>query len=122
MITPEESLNAIHSAGGFSVLAHPCLYRLGWKETEALIAYLKELGMNGLECWHSSNTAEESRKLQKLAKAYALLPTGGSDFHGAAKPDIELGCGRGSLRISALYLDDIKQAMGLRPSASDGIS
>lgn len=121
MISPEESLNAIHAAGGFSVLAHPCLYRLGWEETETLIAYLKELGMNGLECWHSSNTAEESRKLQKLAKSYHLLPTGGSDFHGAAKPDIELGCGRGSLRVSALYLDDIKQAMGLLPSASDGI-
>ena len=41
---------------------------------------------------------------------YGLFPTGGSDFHGANKPDIAIGCGRGSLRISALLLDDIKKA------------
>lgn len=74
MISPEESLNAIHAAGGFSVLAHPCLYRLGWEETETLIAYLKELGMNGLECWHSSNTAEDAGKGRPGRRKVAYRP------------------------------------------------
>ncbi len=112
-VSPEESIAAIRAAGGFPVLAHPCQYKLGWAKTEELIALLKEAGLRGLECFHSSNNQEESRKLRSLAMKYGLAPTGGSDFHGKAKPDIELGKGRGRLIVPALYLDDIKLAMFL---------
>lgn len=112
-ITPAEALGAIKAAGGFSVLAHPCQYKFGWKGTEELILFLKPLGLRGLECFHSSNNQEESRKLRALAMKHGLACTGGSDFHGAAKPDIDIGCGRGNLRVPALYLDDIKLAMFL---------
>ena len=37
-----------------------------------------------------------------------MLPSGGSDFHGANKPDIELGKGRGGLRVTYGLLEDIK--------------
>ena len=111
LITPEEVLNALQTAGGFPVLAHPLQYKLGWAGTEELVSMLKEHGLCGLECFHSSNNQDESGKLRKLAKKYSLAPTGGSDFHGAAKPDIEIGSGRGGLRVSALYLDDIKLSM-----------
>lgn len=72
---------------------------------------LTDHGLRGLECFHSSNNQDESGKLRKLAKKYSLALTGGSDSHGAAKPDIEIGSGRGGLRVSALYLDDIKLSM-----------
>ena len=111
LITPEEVLNALQAAGGFPVLAHPLQYKLGWAGTEELISQLTDHGLCGLECFHSSNNQDESGKLRKLAKKYSLAPTGGSDFHGAAKPDIEIGSGRGGLRVSALYLDDIKLSM-----------
>lgn len=111
MITPEESIRAIRNAGGFPVLAHPCQYKFGWKETEELILYLKSLGMHGLECYHSSNNQHESGKLCSIALKHDLAITGGSDFHGAAKPDIKLGVGRGGLRVPAYYLDTIKLAM-----------
>ena len=113
IITPAEAIQAIRNAGGFPVLAHPCLYRLGWMQTEELVRSLKELGLGGVECWHSSNYAEESSKLCRMADRYSLLPTGGSDFHGAAKPDIQIGSGRGNLRVSAEYLDAMKLAMFL---------
>ena len=108
-ILPKEALEAIRSAGGLSVLAHPCQYRLGWNKTEVLLSYLKDLGLDGVECWHSSNHIEESRKLRSLAEAYGLFPTGGSDFHGAAKPDIELGKGRGNLRIPYSVLENVRR-------------
>lgn len=111
LITPEESIEAIRSAGGFPVLAHPCQYKLGWAETEQLIVTLKEYGLRGLECYHSSNNQSESGKLRSLAMKHDLAITGGSDFHGAAKPDIKIGVGRGGLRVPALYLDTIKLAM-----------
>lgn len=111
LITPEESIHAIRNAGGFPVLAHPCQYKLGWEETEQLILTLKECGLRGLECYHSSNNQSESGKLRSLAMKHDLAITGGSDFHGAAKPDIKIGVGRGGLRVPALYLDTIKLAM-----------
>lgn len=111
VITPEDSIRAIRNAGGFPVLAHPCQYKLGWKETEELIISLHEAGLGGLECFHSSNNSYESGKLRVLADKHALAITGGSDFHGAAKPDIQIGTGRGGLCVSAEYLDVIKLAM-----------
>ena len=97
-------------AGAFPVLAHPLQYHLGYGGVEELVLFLKELGLKGLEVYHSSNNACESSKLKQIAKKYHLLPSGGSDFHGSNKPDIEIGTGRGGLRISHLLLDDIKEA------------
>lgn len=115
-ITPERAMELLTSSKASPVLAHPYLYHLGDAKTEELVAFLKGLGLQGLEVYHSSNNQHESGKLKGLAKKYGLFPTGGSDFHGSNKPDIDLGCGRGRLRISALLLDDIKkirQEMGL---------
>ena len=108
-ITPEHAIKILTGCNAFPVLAHPLQYHLGDKKTEELVCYLKELGLLGLEVYHSSNNQYESLKLKSLARKYGLFPTGGSDFHGSNKPDIELGTGRGGLRISSLLLDDIKQ-------------
>ena len=109
-LSPEEVVKTLISNGAFVALAHPFQYKFGDKKTEELIAHMADLGMKGLEVYHSSNNKLESMKLQEMAVRHHLLPTGGSDFHGANKPDIAIGCGRGSLRISALLLDDIKKA------------
>ncbi|MBE5978666.1 MAG: PHP domain-containing protein [Paenibacillaceae bacterium] len=108
-ITPEHAMKILRDCKASPVLAHPYQYHLGDKKTEELVSYLKEMGLHGLEVYHSSNNQYESGKLKKLAKKYQLFPTGGSDFHGTNKPDIDLGTGRGGLRISALLLDDIKR-------------
>ncbi len=108
-ITPEHAMNILLNCKASPVLAHPYQYHLGDKKTEELVSYLKDLGLHGLEVYHSSNNQYESGKLKKLADKYGLFPTGGSDFHGSNKPDISLGCGRGRLRISSLLLQDIKR-------------
>ena len=84
-------------------LAHPFQYKFGDKKTEELIAHMADLGMKGLEVYHSSNNKLESMKLQEMAVRHHLLPTGGSDFHGG------IGTGRGGLRVSSLLLEDIKR-------------
>ena len=108
-ITPEHAMKLLGDCNASPVLAHPYQYHLGDKKTEELVSFLKQLGLHGLEVYHSSNNQYESGKLKKLAKKYQLFPTGGSDFHGTNKPDIDLGTGRGGLRVSALLLDDIKR-------------
>lgn len=109
-LSPETAVELILAAGGFPALAHPLQYRFSNRDLDGLTAYLKGLGMKGLEVYHSSCNAWESQKLKELAVRHGLLPTGGSDFHGANKPDIRIGSGRGNLRISFLLLDDIRAA------------
>ena len=92
----------------FPALAHPLQYKFGTEELNGLVAHLKELGLAGLEVYHSSNNQYESMKLKEMALKYQLLPTGGSDFHGKNKPDIDLGTGRGGLHVSSLLLEDIR--------------
>lgn len=108
-IAPQHAMKILTDNHAFPSLAHIMQYKLGWAENEKLIAYLKDLGLQGLEVYHSSHNAGQIPRLQQLAKDYGLLPTGGSDFHGANKPDIQIGTGRGGLRLSHYLLEDIKK-------------
>lgn len=108
-ITPQRAMELLRESRAFPVLAHPFQYKLDRPVLLELIGMLKELGLMGLECYHSSNNSYESRVLREIAGTYDLLPTGGSDFHGTNKPDISIGSGRGGLRVSKLLLDDIKK-------------
>lgn len=108
-LSPEEVVKTLISNGAFVALAHPFQYKFGDKKTEELIAHMADLGMKGLEVYHSSNNKLESMKLQEMAVRHHLLPTGGSDFHGGNKPYISIGTGRGGLRVSSLLLEDIKR-------------
>ena len=107
-LDPEQAIRLIRSAGGFPALAHPLQYRLGWTGLNALLSYLKERGLAGLEVYYSSHTAGDTIRLRESARRFGLLETGGSDFHGANKPDIRLGTGRGSLRVPPHLPDAIR--------------
>ena len=118
LITPEHAMKVLTDNHAFPALAHPVQYRLGWEETDKLICRLSQLGLMGLEVYHSSQTPEQSRILRGIARKYHLLPTGGSDFHGANKPDIAIGTGRGGLRLSHLLLEDIEKRLTHPPISS----
>jgi hypothetical protein len=85
-------------------------YHMGYEQIETLVSLLKEMGLGGLEVYHSSQNPHQSMKLREIAHKFDLLPSGGSDFHGSNKPDIDIGTGRGGLRISYSLLKDIKEA------------
>ena len=76
-LSPEEVVKTLISNGAFVALAHPFQYKFGDKKTEELIAHMADLGMKGLEVYHSSNNKLESMKLQEMAVRHHLLPTGG---------------------------------------------
>ena len=76
--SPEETIEAIHEAGGIAVLAHP-----GFYNNFELLEELIPCGLDGVEVWHPENTPEQQAKLLAIAKKHKLLTTGGSDFHGA---------------------------------------
>jgi predicted metal-dependent phosphoesterase TrpH len=81
-------------------LAHPGL--LDYKtenQLDELIGKLKKTGIQGVEVFYSGHTPDQTRLYAELAKRHDLLMTGGSDFHGAIQPDIEMGSGRGDLIV-----------------------
>ncbi|MCI8725338.1 MAG: PHP domain-containing protein [Hungatella sp.] len=110
VVTPEQSMELLSQAGAWPCLAHPMQYHLGYDQIGTLVSRLKDMGLKGLEVYHSSQNPHQSSRLKEIAGAWGLLPSGGSDFHGANKPDIDMGTGRGGLRISYSLLKDIKMS------------
>lgn len=110
-VTPAQAVQLILAAEGFPVLAHPTLYHMSGKRLELLIASLKDAGLMGIEALYSTYTAGETREMHRLAKKYDLLVSGGSDFHGSAKPKLDLGCGYGSLAVPLSVLEQIQHKL-----------
>jgi predicted metal-dependent phosphoesterase TrpH len=109
-LTPEEGLAEIIRAGGVPVLAHPISLGVGTDQLGNVLEKLKKAGLKGIEAIYTENTQEQTEELLKLAGEYGLKVTGGSDFHGSYKPDIEIGTGRGNLRIPYSLLSALKEA------------
>ena len=100
----KEVIDIIHKAGGKAFLAHPFEYK--FKDTIEFINDLrKEKELDGIECFHPSANQEQRNILVEYAKNNNLYISGGSDYHGSPKPDIEIGVGRGDLNISKEILN-----------------
>ncbi|BBF45370.1 predicted metal-dependent phosphoesterase [Lachnospiraceae bacterium KM106-2] len=105
----KEAVDLIKNAGGIPVLAHPLLYKLPKEELNSVIEELKAYGLKGIETFYSCNIGCDESDVRRLARIHNLVMTGGSDFHGTNKPDIDLGTGRGNLKIPATILDDLEK-------------
>ena len=103
-----EAAKVIKLAGGVCSLAHPVMYKLTDAELDILMKELKEAGITRIEAIYSRNTFDDEIKYRELAKKHGFLITGGSDFHGKVKPDIDLGTGCGNLMISDELLKNIE--------------
>jgi predicted metal-dependent phosphoesterase TrpH len=76
-LSPEEGIWLIRRVGGAAVLAHP-----GLLADENLLYYILNIGIDGIEAFHSKHTQEQERYYASIAKQNGLLITGGSDCHG----------------------------------------
>ncbi len=106
---PDEAIAFLRRAGAVPILAHPGLLRLRPRALEELLGRLKEQGLEGVEAYYSEHDPATERLLASLAARLGLVVSGGSDFHGANKPDIALGRGLGGLRVPATLLAGIRQ-------------
>jgi len=98
-LTAERAIELVRGAGGVAVLAHPFTIRVGKERMAALVAHLAEAGLAGMECHYSEHSADLTKEYLALAAATGLVPTGGSDFHGAMSPGVSLGTGMGGLNV-----------------------
>lgn len=107
-ISLEEAIARVAAAGGLACLAHPG--RLPWNLREHLNE-LCAMGLAGLEAYSSEHTGEQTEMYLELARSWNLLVTGGSDFHGAGKPDVKLATGRnGNLAVPRSVLTNLRAA------------
>ena len=110
---PAEGISWIRAAGGIPVLAHPTWIRETAEGLYKLCEGLKTVGLMGIEVHYSTHKASQTSEYLDIARRLDLLVTGGSDFHGLTKPDIEVGVGRGGLKVPAKLLEPLKKAAGL---------
>jgi predicted metal-dependent phosphoesterase TrpH len=102
--TAAEAIALIRDAGGVPVLAHPML--IGWPPLtlDDAVAELRQAGLRGIEVLYSEHNPSQVQILFDIARRHDLAPSGGSDFHGANKIGIALGCGRGDLAVPQQWL------------------
>jgi hypothetical protein len=111
-LTPPQALEMIRASGGIPVLAHPVQLRTeNDAQLERVIKDLLDMGLMGLEVIHSDHDAALVEKYSALADRYKLLKTGGSDFHGTNKKDIDLGTARGR-RVPRAFYDALARRAG----------
>lgn len=110
-VTPSQAVKLILQADGIPILAHPTLYHMGNARLESLVSFLKADGLLGIEVFYSTYTNQDTRDMQRLALKYDLLLSGGSDFHGANKPGLDLGCGYGKLFVPEEALTKMKACL-----------
>lgn len=109
-MSPKETIELILSSGGVPVLAHPLTYGIPHEELFKLIGELKDYGLVGIETFYSSNKGDDEATVKGLASHFNLIMTGGSDYHGKAKPGLEIGCGFGNLNVPHELLQTLYKA------------
>jgi 3',5'-nucleoside bisphosphate phosphatase len=111
----EDCVALIRSAGGVSVLAHPCCYSKAFDKggslidpaVDAIVTECARAGVRGVEVYYPYDKSRRHgdgkppmsgdellavhAHYASLALRHGLLVTGGTDFHGASKPEIEIG-------------------------------
>lgn len=105
-----EAIERIKAGGGISSLAHPVrVAKNHWSTLEKYVEELAALGMDCLEAHHSDHSPEDVSFYTTLAGRFGLGITGGSDFHGANKPNISLGTGmRNNLHLPPDLLPNLR--------------
>ena len=94
-LAPADTIAAIHGAGGVAILCHPPQLKYNNDaHLETIVRDLVGRGLDGIEAYHSDHTDDQTRHYIDLAKRLGLVITGGSDYHGAGKPDVQLGVPR----------------------------
>jgi predicted metal-dependent phosphoesterase TrpH len=109
--TPKEAIHFIKKARGIAVLAHPnTLHTNGYSELENLILRLAQEGLKGIEVYYPEHSHLEVAQYKTLAERHGLLITGGTDYHGIEKNGLDIGVGRGDMRLPYSMVERLKAA------------
>jgi hypothetical protein len=103
-----QAVQILKAEGATVALAHPYLLGENGKALEELVRRYADLGVDAIEAYYTEHSVVKTREYLELARRLDLGVCGGSDFHGAIKPGIKVGVGRGKLAVPAAALEDLK--------------
>ena len=106
---PEEMIDLALASGGLPVLAHPYSITTDESMIPTYIEGWTERGLAGIEAYYGRYDQERRKRLASLARSLDIVATGGSDFHGIYKPDLQVGIGQGDLRVPDEALAELKE-------------
>jgi 3',5'-nucleoside bisphosphate phosphatase len=104
-----EAVRLLRRSGGIGSLAHPGIIPVDAVELERIARSVSAGGVAGLECYYGTYDEATTRLCLDIAARNAMVATGGSDFHGAVKPNVVLGVGAEGRAIPDHVLDDLKE-------------
>jgi predicted metal-dependent phosphoesterase TrpH len=104
-----EALHFIDEAKGVAVLAHPNTLGVnGYSELEKLILQLVKEGLKGIEVYYPEHSPTEVAQYKTIADRYSLLSTGGTDYHGMEKNGLDIGTGRGEMKLPYSIVENLR--------------
>ena len=105
-----EAIDLARRSGAVPVIAHP--HTLGVSRTDygAAFSELAAQGLGGIEAYYAEYPPELRLHLAGLCDQLGLVATGGSDYHGRYKPDLQVGTGRGDLVVPDEVIDALMAA------------
>jgi predicted metal-dependent phosphoesterase TrpH len=104
-----EALHFIDEAKGVAVLAHPNTLGVnGYAELEKLILQLVKEGLKGIEVYYPEHSPTEVAQYKSIADRYDLLSTGGTDYHGLEKNGLDIGVGRGEMKLPYSIVENLR--------------
>lgn len=101
-----ETVEIIRKCGGLVFMPHVYIYRWIEDKDEHIKYCMEKYNVDGIECYHSSFDEEKINHLLRFCKENNLLISGGSDYHGENKPNIEMAIGKGNLNIDKKYVEN----------------
>lgn len=104
--SPAETVKQVHLAGGVAFLAHVHEYRWVKDKIQYITELVKNSNLDGIECYYSNFTEEQIKELLEYCKKNHLYTSGGTDYHGTKRPSVEIGVGKGNLRIPDEIIKD----------------
>jgi 3',5'-nucleoside bisphosphate phosphatase len=85
-LSVQDAIAIAHEAGAIAIWAHP-----GDGGRRERLEPLVAAGLDGVEVRHPSHSSEDTKRLQALTDFFGLVPSGGSDWHGAMDGPRRLG-------------------------------
>ena len=97
----------VRKSDGLVFLPHIFEYR---ENSERILGYILEnYRIDGIECYYTTFSKEQTNKLVKICKQRNLYKSGGSDYHGRNKPRVNVGIGMGNLLVENTIIDEWKE-------------
>ena len=103
-----DAIALVHAGGGLAILAHP-----GAEGRRETIERFAAHGLDGVEVRHPGHTTEDTNRLAALTEFFGLVPSGGSDWHGAGEGPRVLGV----MRVPLSWLEQQDARVEARRSA-----